>query len=352
MGVDLGDLCVRNPVTMEDLAGKTVAIDAYNALYQFLASIRGPDGTPLMDAQGRVTSHLTGLFARTANLVEAGILPVYVFDGTPHPLKLATLRARSALKEKAREAYAEAIRVGDMEKARQKAQQTSSLTKDMVGQAKRLLAALGLPTVDAPGEGEAQATVMVQRSVAHAVASQDYDAVLFGAPRLIRNLTMAGRRKLPGRQAFVDIAPEQIPLGETLEKIRLSREQLVDLAVLIGTDYNPGVSGIGPKTALELLREHGSLEAILEKSETEEGHVWKKLREGQEGLGDFEAVRNLFLDPPVSPSSPVKAGRLEESAVRDLLIGEHHFSAERVESGLAKYRAAKMYRQQKTLGEF
>jgi flap endonuclease-1 len=352
VGVDLGDLCVRNPVALEDLAGKTVAIDAYNALYQFLASIRGPDGTPLMDAQGRVTSHLTGLFSRTANLVEAGILPVYVFDGTPHPLKLATIRARSAVKEKAREAYAEALRVGDMEKARQKAQQTSSLTPDMVAQAKRLLDALGLPTVDAPGEGEAQATVMVQRSVAHAVASQDYDAVLFGAPRLVRNMTMTGRRKLPGRQAFVDIAPELIPLGETLEKVRLSREQLVDLAVLIGTDYNPGVSGIGPKTALELLREHGSLEAILEKAETGEGHVWKKLREGQDGLGEFEAVRNLFLEPPVAAPLPVKAGRLDESAAREMLVTEHQFSADRIESGLAKYRASKVYRQQKTLGEW
>lgn len=352
MGVDLGDLCVKHPIDLAALSGRTVAIDAYNALYQFLAIIRQPDGTPLMDERGRVTSHLSGLFHRTANLVEAGLLPVYVFDGEPHPLKLATLRARAATRERARRDYEVALAAGDLERARSKAQQTATLKPEMVEQSKALLSALGLPHVQAPSEGEAEASFLVQCGAAHAAASQDFDAVLFGAPRLVRNLTVTGRRKLPGRQAYVDVAPEQIPLAETLESLGLRREQLIDVALLVGTDYNPGVSGIGPKTALELVREHGALEAVLERAERGDGHVWRKVREGQDGLGDFEAIRNLFLEPRVERVPTPQPGRLDETAVRALLVDEHRFGADRVDSALAKYRESKVYRHQKTLGEW
>lgn len=352
MGVDLSDLCVKRPLSLSDLAGKTVAIDAYNALYQFLAIIRQPDGTPLMDDQGRVTSHLNGLLNRTAHLVEARIFPVYVFDGEPHPLKLATLRARHATRERAKEAYAAALQAGDLELARSKAQQTSTLTREMVAQAQRLLKNLGLPFLQAPSEGEAQASYLVQRGLAHVVASQDYDVVLFGSPRLVRNLTVTGRRKLPGRSAWVDVEPELVPLADTLESLQLSREQLIDVALLVGTDYNPGVPGIGPKTALQLVREHGSLEALLEKAETGEGAAWRKLREGQEGLGDFEVIRNLFLSPHVVESEAPVPGQLDEAAVRAQLVGEHRFSVERVESALQKYRASRVYQQQRTLGDW
>lgn len=352
MGVDLGDVAVKRPLQLAELSGKTVAIDAYNALYQFLATIRQADGTPLMDQEGRVTSHLNGLFNRTANLVEAGLLPVYVFDGPSHPLKRATIEARLAVKERAKAEYDAALKAGDVATARSKAQQTSSLTKDMVAQAQRLLTLLGLPFVLAPGEGEAQASHMVQRGIAHAVASQDYDAILFGAPRLVRNLSVTGRRKLPGRSAWVDVPPEQIDLAETLDGAHLNREQLIDAAVLMGTDYNPGVIGIGPKTALELLREHRSLETVLETAETATGAVYRKLRDGQAGLGDFEAVRGLFLAPLVGPAAPVSWGSFDEAGVRTLLVGEHRFSPERVESGLAKYRSVRGVRQQRSLGDF
>jgi flap endonuclease-1 len=352
VGIDLGDVAVRRPLQLSDLGGKTVAVDAYNVLYQFLATIRQPDGTPLMDQQGRVTSHLNGLFYRTSNLVEAGILPVFIFDGPSHPLKRATIEARTAIKERAKAAYEQALKEGDLETARAKAQQTSTLTRPMVDQAKGLLHALGLPVVDAPGEGEAQGAVLVQRGFAHAVASQDYDAILFGAPRLVRNLGVTGRRKLPGRQAWVDVTPELIPLADTLEGARLSREQLIDMALLIGTDYNPGVAGVGPKRALELLREHRSLEEILERAETMDGALWRKIRDGQEGLGDFEAIRNLFLQPLAAQVGPFSAGPLDESEVRRILIDEHRFGEERVANALAKYRAQKALRQQRSLGDF
>lgn len=352
MGVDLGDLCVKQPLRLEDLSGRIVAVDAYNTLYQFLATIRGPDGTPLMDDQGRVTSHLTGLLNRTGALVEAGVLPVFVFDGQPHPLKAATIAARSAVKVRAQEAYEQALKEGDLEKARSKAKQTSRLTSDMVRQAKELLGCLGVPCLDAPGEGEAQATRMVQEGQAYAVASQDYDAVLFGAPRLVRNLSVTGRRKMPGRQAWVDVEPEVIVLGDTLDALGLSREKLIDVAILIGTDFNPGVVGIGPKTALDLVREHGLLEDLLERSETETGSVWKKLRAGQEGLGDFEAVRNLFLQPKAVRAPDPKRGRLDEEGVRRILVGDHRFNEQRVATALQRYRTGAEGAKQRSLGDW
>lgn len=352
VGVDLGSLCVKQPVTMESLGGKIVAVDAFNTLYQFLASLRQPDGTPLKDDQGRVTSHLVGLFNRTANLVEAGILPVFVFDGVPHPLKRATVEERRRIRQEAQAAYESAVAAGDLELARTKAQQTGTLTTDMVRQAQHLLQLLGLPFVEAPGEGEAQGSYFAQRGAVHAVSSQDFDALLFGTPRLVRNLAVTGRRKMPGRSAYVDVEPELIPLSETLQGLRLTREQLVDAAILIGTDFNEGVVGIGPKTALELVRDHRSLEALLEKCETESGAVWKKLREGQDGLGEFEAIRNLFLHPQVKEPTEFRAGPLDERGVASLLVGEHRFSKDRVESALKRYRESKVYQRQKTLGDW
>lgn len=352
MGVDLGDWCARSPVQLDDFQGKIVAVDAYNTLYQFLSIIRQRDGTPLKDDQGRITSHLSGLFHRLLAFAQAGVMPVFVFDGTPSPLKRATLDARRTVKERAQRAYEEALAEGDLETARSKAQQTSTLTAVMVGQAKRLLAGLGVPVVDAPGEGEAQASRMAQRGTVHAVSSQDYDVVLFGAPRLVRNLGSSGRRKLPGRAVWVDAAPEMILLSQTLERMRLNREQLVDAAILIGTDYNPGVAGIGPKTAVELIREHRNLEAVLERSETETSAPWPKIRKGQEGLGDFEAVRELFLNPATIDITVPALGPLDPRAVRSLLVDEHRFDPGRVDASLKKYQEGQWYRRQATLGDW
>ena len=353
MGVDLGSLVVKRPLDWDDVSGKRVAIDAYNTLYQFLATIRQPDGTPLMDDQGRVTSHLSGLFQRTGHMVEHGIRPVYVFDGAPHELKQATLAQRRRIKEAAQAAYEKALEAGDLETARSKAQQTARLLPDMVQESKGLLDALGVPWIQAPSEGEAQAAEMVQRGLVDAVASQDYDSVLFGAPLLWRNLSVGGRRKLPGKQAWIDVPPEQIALDETLTELSLTREQVVDLALLLGTDYNPGVKGIGPKTAVKLLREEGSLEAVLERSAHEEtGATWAKIRNGREGLEPLEVLRAIFLEPTVDSVQAPAWGPPEPDAVRRLLVDKHRFSRERIESGLHKYGSGNAQAAQRSLGEF
>lgn len=338
MGVDLGAVVPRAPLQLRELSGRVVAIDAYNTLYQFLSSIRQPDGTPLLDAAGRVTSHLSGLFYRTANLVEAGVRPVFVWDGKPHPLKGATLEARAAAKAKAEAERQAALASGDLETALRKAKQTSRLDREMVSRAARLLDALGIPHVAAPAEGEAQASHLVKRGDAWAAVSQDFDALLFGAPRLIRNLALGGRRKLPGRNAWVDVEPELIDLDAALRELGLDREQLIALAMLCGTDFNPGIHGVGPKKGLKLLREHRTLAGVLQKL-------------GQ-GIAEAEDVRRLFLEPEVTDAYRISWRAPDESAVMRILVEEHGFSRERVEGTLHKYRPLAEQAKQKSLDAF
>ncbi|MBS7645877.1 flap endonuclease-1 [Candidatus Bathyarchaeota archaeon] len=325
MGVDLGDLIPRVKVSLDSLSGRSVAVDAYNMLYQFLSIIRGPSGEPLMDQRGRVTSHLSGLFYRSLNMAEKGLRLVYVFDGTPPALKEAELKARARVKDEALAKYREALDRGDMEAARRYAQMTARLRDEMVEDSKRLLSLLGIPWVQAPSEGEAQAAYMTVKGDVWAAASQDYDALLFGAPRLLRNLAVTGRRRLPKRDAFVEVEPELIELDRVLAYLGLSREQLVDLGILIGTDYNPGgVRGVGPRTALKLLKDHGCLEAIAE---------------AKPGLGlpeNYKEIRDMFLNPRISEDYRVEWGSPDVEGVVSFLCRERDFSEARVRGALEK----------------
>jgi flap endonuclease-1 len=250
LGVDLRDLVPLKTVKLEDLGGKSIAIDAYNALYQFLAIIRQPDGTPLKDSSGRVTSHLSGLLYRTSSLVELGIRPIYVFDGVPPTLKEVEIQRRKKVKEQATVLYERAIKEGKPEEARVYAQATSHLKDYMEADSKKLLDLMGVPCIQAPSEGEAQAAHLSKRGDADYCASQDYDSLLFGASRFVRNITISGRRKLPSKSIYIEVVPEVVELDEVLKVLGITYEQLVDVGVLIGTDFNPdGIKGLGPKTA-------------------------------------------------------------------------------------------------------
>ena len=239
MGLNLKDLVVREKTTLESFASRIIAIDAYNALYQFLATIRGYDGAQLADSQGAVTSHLSGLFYRNINFLSLGIRPVYVFDGKPPSMKSAEIMRRKKAKKDASIKYERAISEGNMADARKYAQQTTSMQDGMVDDSKKLLDMFGIPYVDAPSEGEATAAYMTQTGKAYASASQDFDSVLFGAKKLVRNFTNSGRRKIPNRNTYVDVVPEIIESSRTLEELKLTKEQLVDIGILIGTDFNP-----------------------------------------------------------------------------------------------------------------
>ncbi|ADV65385.1 flap endonuclease-1 [Desulfurococcus mucosus] len=333
MGVDLRELIPDDAkIIIEDLRtlrGRVIAIDGYNALYQFLAAIRQPDGTPLMDGSGRITSHLSGLFYRTINIVEAGIKPVYVFDGKPPELKAKEIERRRVVREEAARKYEEAVQAGDLESARRYAMMSARLTDEMVRDAKALLDAMGIPWVQAPAEGEAQAAYMARKGDAYASASQDYDSLLFGSPRLVRNLTISGRRKLPRREEYVEVKPEVIELDKLLSKLGVTYENLVDIGILLGTDYNPdGFEGIGPKKALQLVKVYGSVEKIpkpLLKSPVEV---------------DVAAIKKYFLQPQVTDNYRLEWRNPDPEAVKRILVGEHDFSAERVNAALDRYLKA------------
>ncbi|MEM3723883.1 MAG: flap endonuclease-1, partial [Candidatus Hadarchaeales archaeon] len=263
MGVQLGDIVSREKIELEQLRGQVVSVDAMNFLYQFLSIIRQKDGELLKDTRGRITSHLSGLFYRTANFIEAGIRPIYVFDGTPPMFKRKTIEQRKMIREEAAREWKKALEEGRIEDARKFAQRAGRVDEEMVNQSKELLSLMGVPWIQAPGEGEAQAAHLVKKGDAGGVSSQDFDSLLFGAPVLIRNLAITGRRKLPRKDAYIEITPEIIRLEDVLKSLEITREQLIDIGILIGTDYNEGVKGIGPKKALELVKKEGSLEKIL-----------------------------------------------------------------------------------------
>jgi flap endonuclease-1 len=328
LGVNLRDLIPKMTVRLEDLGGKSIAIDAYNALYQFLAIIRQPDGTPLKDSSGRVTSHLSGLLYRTSNLVEMGIKPIYVFDGTPPALKEVEIKRRSRVKEEAAVRYEKALKEGKMEEARVYAQATSRLKDYMAEDSKKLLNFMGIPWVQAPSEGEAQAAHLAKRGHADYCASQDYDSLLFGAPKLVRNVTISGRRKLPSKNVVVEVVPEIVELDQVLKECGITYEQLVDVGILIGTDFNPdGIEGLGPKTALKLIKEHGTLEQTL------------PFVKNAQFPAEPQRIREIFLQPAITDNYKIEWKEPDVQGLINFIVRERDFSEDRVRKTLEKMQA-------------
>jgi len=325
MGVDFRKLVEKKEVSLDSLDGRIIGIDSFNILYQFLSSIRGQDGTPLMDSQGRVTSHLTGLLYRTANIVERGIKPVFVFDGEPSKLKEKTRAERRRIRTDAAKKFDKAKTAGDKESMRKYAQQSLRLTGEMIDEAKELAKLLGFPVIQAAGEGEAQISVMAEKGDVFACASQDYDALLFGSPRLLRNMTVTGRRKIPGKNAFIDVKPEMIELKESVKLLGINRKKLIWLAILIGTDFNEKFPGIGPKRALALVQKFDSFEEIIKET-------------SHEPEFDFKEIEQLFLEPKHSKNYSLEFGSPDLNGAKKLLCDKHSFSEERIEKAVARIK--------------
>lgn len=327
MGVNLRDLVPKTTIDLQNLGGKSIAVDAYNALYQFLSIIRQPNGTPLKDHTGRVTSNLSGLLYRTANLAEMGIRCVYVFDGVPPVLKEVEIKRRRRVKERAIVQYERAVREGKIEEARTYAQATSRLKNYMTEDSKRLLKLMGVPWAQAPSEGEAQAAYLAKKGDTDFCASQDYDSLLFGAPTLVRNVTISGRRKLPRKKVYVEVVPEIIELEAVLEELGITHPQLVDIGILVGTDYNPdGVKGVGPKTALDLIKKYGTLEETLPHLKNAELPV------------EPQKIRKVFLEPNVTDRYQLEWKPPDIEGTVDFLCGERDFSENRVVKALEKMK--------------
>lgn len=334
MGLDLKPLVTPVPLKLQELAGKVVAIDAYNTIYQFLSIIRGPTGEPLANSKGEITSHLSGLFYRNTNLLMENVKPIYVFDGKANDLKTAEIQRRSQLKKEAIEKYQLAIEEGRAEDARKYGTRTAVLTDKMVEESKKLLLHLGIPYVQAPSDGEAAAAYLTRHELAFAAASQDYDSILFGAKKLVRNLAISGKRKVPNRNAYVDVEPEIFEHDKVLQEVGLTHEQLVDVGILIGTDFNPGgFIGIGPKTALKLIKESGKLENV------------EKVKQLLPQV-PYQEIRNIFLKPEVPKIDRIEFGEVNREKVLDFLCVEKSFSADRVSGTLDKLQKAAANRSQ------
>lgn len=328
MGLQIGDIVPRHELKTEDLKGKVIAVDAFNAIYQFLSSIRQPDGTPLMDSQKRITSHLSGLFYRNVSLMAEGMKLIYVFDGEYHPLKGKTHEIRNEAKEEAREKYEEAVESGDVDGMGKYARGFTRLTGEMIAECKELLSAMGIAVYQAAGEGEMQCAELVKRGEAYAVASQDYDAIAVGGLRLIQNLTLAKTRKTPS--GFVYISPEMLEYEKVLNTLDIDGDQLICLAILVGTDFNPGgVRGLGPKKSLSLVRE-----------KKYPVHIFKELEEQGKLDFDWKEVFEIFKRPNVSKEKVVFP-KLDEGKIKEILVERHEFSMDRIEKQLEKLRDQK-----------
>ncbi len=340
MGVNLSGLVESEQIELENLSGKKIAIDAYNTLYQFLSIIRDRfTGEPLRDSKGRITSHLSGLFYRTFKLLENSIEPVFVFDGEPPKFKEETVASRKKTREEAEIKWKEAVEKKDYEAVRRYSQQASRLTRDMVEESKKLLGFMGVPSVQAPSEAEAEAAYLVKKNMVWSAGSQDWDSILFGTPKLVRNLTITGRRKVPRKEKYIEVKPELVELDTVLSNLGITREQLIMVGILVGTDYNiGGIKGLGPAKALKLVQEKKTFDDVFSSVK------W-----------DFKtAARDIFeffKNPPVEEAT-IQKQKFEPDKIREIMVQDHEFSDERIGSTIKKLEKTKGEKKQSKLEKF
>ena len=326
MGCNLKDIAPAEQTNLKALSGKRVGIDAFLTAFQFLTTMRDRspqgDGMPLRDGNGNPVSHLMGFLHRTATLLAAGIKPVYIFDGESPELKAEEMAARRARREEAEVVHREALAAGDFALAQKMAARIMHYSPQMVAETQQLLDLMGVPWVTAAAEGEAQAAVMAAKGQLDVVATQDWDALLYGSPVLVRNLMDDGTKRY-GRIVHA----QSIDLADMLQTNGLSREQLVDLAIMIGTDYHPGVKGVGPKTGLKLIKQHGTIEAVCEAKEKE---LPERLAE----------IREIFLNHPAVDvaDEDLVQGQVDRAGLVKYLQEERQFSQRRMDQAFEKLK--------------
>jgi flap endonuclease-1 len=325
MGVRISELIAGKEIALEDLAGQNLAVDAFNIIYSFLKVIRHrTTGEPLRDRKKRVTSHLSGLWYRTVGLLAVGVRPIFVFNGQYPLFKADTVQKRRTKRKEAARKWKEAVRKG--KPALKYAQAATSIDTDILESAKTLLDLMGAPWMQAPSEGEAQCAWMCQQGLVYATASQDLDSLLFGSTRLVRNLS-ATSQKTPDQATLVQIDPELIELDKVLGELALTREQLILLGLVVGTDYNAGIKGIGAAAALQLVKEQPTLESLLAT-----GRLPRPSHN--------QNVYRFFLNPPHVDAISVAWKAPAFDQLRQFLVSEHDFSAERVQEVSQRLQAA------------
>lgn len=328
MGANLTPLVPREKIGLEGVAGKTLAVDALNAVYQFLALVRDRRGELMRNERGLVTSHLIGLATRYSKLaLENKCRFIFVFDGPPHPLKRVEIERRREIRERALEEYERLIEAGDYERAFSKAVVAASVDEWIIDSSRKLIQLMGFPVVDAPADAEAQAAFIVSRGEAWAVSSQDWDSLLYGSPRLVRYLTLTGFEWLPSKRVARRLEPELVELERVLAALGISRRQLVEIAVLSGTDFNRGVKGVGPRRAYKLVKTYGSLDRLP-------SDIRRALPE------NYLEVVELFLNPPVRVDYGIEFREPDEEGLYRFLVEENNFSRKRAELVVERLRRA------------
>ena len=343
MGLAIKDLILSKETSIDELKGKVLAVDSFNMLYQFLTTIRSRDGTPLMDSSGNITSHLVGLFSRTTKMMQKDLKLVFVFDGKAPLLKKKERERRAELKSEAAKQYERAKQKENIDEMKKFAGRTAQLTPEMVEEAKKLILALGLPVVQAPSEGEAQAAFMTKKGDAYAAVSQDFDSMVHGAQKLVRNLSLIGKRKKANKLSYEIVKPELIALAENLNHLSIDQNQLIALSMLVGTDYNVGgVKGIGPKNALKLVQKHG----------TEFDALFREVKWSD--YFDFEWTEVYYTIKKIPTTEEYKLDFVEpdKEKLRELLVEKHDFSNERIDSAFREFDKGKKEKAQKGLVEF
>lgn len=302
--------------------GRKVAIDASMSLYQFLIAVRQTDGTQLLNDNGETTSHLMGIFYRTLRMIDNGIKPVYVFDGKPPDLKKHELDKRKDRRKETEEKLKEAQ--DQAEKIKQE-RRLVRVTPEHNKEAQVLLKLMGIPFVVAPSEAEAQCAELAKGGKVYAAASEDMDTLCYRTPFLLRHLTFSEAKKEP---------VQEVDTEKVLESLNLTIEQFIDLGLLLGCDYIESIRGIGPVTALKLIKEHGSLEAIIKY--IEEGNTKWNVPEDW----NYQGARDLFLHPDVIPSKELdlKWSPPDEEGLMKYLCDEKLFNEDRVKSGITRLK--------------
>ncbi|KAG6460615.1 hypothetical protein O3G_MSEX012100 [Manduca sexta] len=305
--------------------GRKIAIDASMSLYQFLIAVRS-EGAQLVSVDGETTSHLMGTFYRSIRLIENGIKPVYVFDGKPPEMKSHQLNKRAERREEAEKELQKATEAGDQASIEKFNRRLVKVTRHHSEEAKELLKLMGIPVVDAPCEAEAQCAALVKSGKVFAAATEDMDALTFGAPVLLRHLTFSEARKMPVQEFHLD---------HVLQGLELNHDEFIDLCILLGCDYCGSIRGIGPKRAVELIRQHRTLDNVLRNIDTQKytpPENW-----------DYELARKLFIEPEVTDPKDIelKWSDPDEEGLVKFLCGDRQFNEERVRNGAKKLARAR-----------
>ncbi len=344
MGLNIREIISRKELEFSELKGKVVCVDAFNVLYQFLSTIRQINGNPLRDEKGNITSHLSGIFYRNMALLKEGIKLIYVFDGCPPDLKSKIHKKRIEARKLAKEKYEEGKRDGNIEIMRKYGSQLIRLEDGMIEESKELLEAMGIQIIQAPGEGEAQASYLSKKKGVYGVVSQDYDSLIFETPVLIRNLTVSRKKKT--YSGYIEVKPEKIILKDLLNDLKINQDQFICLAILVGTDYNPkGIPRIGQKKALQIVRDFKIPEKIFESVKDK-----MDLLESEDKF-DWKAIFDLLKNPDIRDFE-IRFPEFNPEKIKEILILRHGFSEERINNQLEKLEKFRKEKNQKSLSKW